>query len=57
MEYALKHTYLLDYLPEERDWLHVDKDWVCNVLNSVDYQGISNMILEARKKRKEKLET
>lgn len=28
------------FLPDERDWLHVDKEWLCTVLNSVDYKGI-----------------
>ena len=52
MEYANSHPALLRYLPNERDWLHVDKEWVCNILNSVDFEGIQKMLLEARKKRK-----
>ena len=43
-------------MPDDRDWLHVDKEWLCNVLSSIDFEGIQKMILEARKKRKTKLE-
>jgi hypothetical protein len=47
---------LLKYLPDERDWQHLDKKWVCDVLYTKDTEGIQTMIKRAMVKRKEKLE-
>ena len=43
-------------LPDERDWDHLDKKWVCDVLYSRDQVGIENLINKAIQHRKEKLE-
>jgi len=43
-------------LPDERDWDHLDKKWVCDVLYSRDPVGIENLINKAIQHRKEKLE-
>jgi len=46
----------LKYLPDEKDWVHMDKPWLCNVLYTLDPDGIQNMITEAMEIRKEKIE-
>jgi hypothetical protein len=33
---AKKKPTLLRYLPDERDWHHLDKKWVCDVLYTKD---------------------
>ena len=55
--YIEKNPNLKEYVPDDRDWLHVDKQWLCNVLYSLDLEGIKGMVTKARKLRKEKLET
>jgi hypothetical protein len=47
---------LLRYLPDERDWSHIDKKWLCDVLYTVDSEGVQEMITGAMKHRREKLE-
>jgi len=32
LEYARKKSAMLKFLPDERDWNHLDKKWVCDVL-------------------------
>jgi hypothetical protein len=40
IEYARDKPNLIRYLPDERDWVHMDRQWVCDVLNTLDYDGI-----------------
>lgn len=47
---------MLRLLPDERDWDHIDKKWVCDVLYTRDPVGIENLIARAIKSRKERLE-
>ncbi|KEJ82772.1 hypothetical protein OXYTRIMIC_238 [Oxytricha trifallax] len=47
---------LLKYLPDQCDWLHLDKKWICDVLMSLDNDGINQMIFEAKQKRRQKLD-
>ena len=54
LDFAKGSTTLQDYLPDPDDWVHVDKEWLCNVLNSVDYEGIQKMVHKARKIEKRK---
>jgi hypothetical protein len=28
------------YLPDENDWNHLDKKWVCDVLYTMDQKGV-----------------
>ena len=44
------------HLPDETGWNHVDKKWVCDVLYTLDTDGIKTMINNALAKRREKLE-
>ena len=57
LQHAKDKPDLLKYLPEECDWLHIDRDWLCNVLYTLDKDGIEQMIKLAKLERKEKLES
>ena len=46
----------MKYLPDERDWVHIDKHWLCDVMYSLDSDGISEMVHDAMEIRKENLE-
>jgi hypothetical protein len=54
--HARKKQSLLKLLPDEKDWHHLDKKWLCDVLYTVDPDGIQLMINAAMKSRKDKLE-
>jgi hypothetical protein len=47
---------LAKYFPDERDWLTLDRKWICDVLFSLDEPGIDKMIKDAKANRKFKLE-
>ncbi len=46
----------MKYLPDERDWEHLDKHWVSDLMYSLDQEGMTAMIHDAMAKRKDKLE-
>ena len=46
----------MKFLPDEKDWNHLDKKWVCDVLYTKDTQAIQDMINNAMSTRKKKLE-
>ena len=56
LDYARKHQQLLNYLPDERDWVHIDKHWLCDVFYTLDSNGVESMIHTAEIIRKEHLE-
>jgi len=47
---------VLRHLPDERDWDHIDRKWLADVLNSTDKANFERMIKAAVKARKERLE-
>ena len=47
---------LLKHIPEERDWVHTDRKWLCDVLFTIDKAGFQNSINDAIKRRKQRLE-
>ena len=57
LAYARTKPILLKHLPDENDWHHLDKKWVCDVLYTLDQRGIQDMINAAVLARKRKLET
>ena len=57
IKYARKEPLLLKYLPDEGDWHHLDKKWMCDVLYTQKPQGIQTMITKAMQDRKKRLET
>ena len=56
MEYAKGNQAMLKFLPDPRDWVHIDKKWVCDLLYTLDPDGIQNMINECLETRKVKVE-
>ena len=56
LQYAKKNQAFLKYLPDERDWVHLDRQWICDVMYTLDPDGVQNMINNALTNRKEKLE-
>ena len=56
LDYARQKPALLEYLPDERDWVHIDKHWLCDVLYTLDEAGITGMIHTAEIIRREHLE-
>jgi len=56
LAYAKSKPMILTFLPDEMDWNHLDRHWVCDVIYTVDQDGLSDMIHDAQAKRNEKLE-
>ena len=56
LEYAKNKPDLLHFMPDPRDWVHIDKKWVCDVLYTLDPQGIQDMINGCMETRKVKVE-
>ena len=56
MNHAKSNPALLKYLPEEKDWVHIDKSWLCNVLYTIDTDNIEKMIKKAMQERRERLD-
>ena len=47
---------VLRHLPDERDWDHMDRKWLADVLNTTDRANFERMVKAAVKARKERLE-
>ena len=47
---------LRNCLTDERDWQHMNKKWLCDVLFTKDQVKVQRMINEAVKNRRERLE-
>ena len=47
---------LVKYFPDEKDWLNLDRKWICDVLFTLDEPGIDQMIQDAKANRKYRLE-
>ena len=56
LEYAKNNRVLLKHIPDPRDWVHIDKKWVCDVLYTLDPAGVQEMINECMETRKVKVE-
>jgi hypothetical protein len=56
IDFAKAHDDLKTYLPDEQDWVHLDKQWIADVLYTMDQDGIELMIAGARKQRRDKME-
>ncbi len=46
----------LKYIPDERDWDHMDRKWLCDILFTTEKAKFERMIKDAVKARKERLE-
>ena len=38
MNFGKQIPEVFQYLPDERDWHHPDREWICNVFNSVAFE-------------------
>jgi hypothetical protein len=56
LDLARGNQALLKHLPDERDWVHIDRKWVCDILYTLDKNNFQNVINTAIKSRKERLE-
>ena len=56
LAHAKKNAAILKYLPDERDWVHMDRKWICDVVYTLDKAGFQTFITKAVKERKERLE-
>jgi hypothetical protein len=56
LEFARGKASILKHLPDERDWVHIDRKWVCDVVYTLDKNAFQTMITDAMKKRKDRLE-
>lgn len=56
LNFAKKSNAVLKHLPDERDWVHMDRKWICDVVYTLDKAGFQALINKAIKERKERLE-
>ena len=56
LTFARRNQDLLKYLPEEKDWNHLDKQWLCDILYILNTDRTESMITNAKKDRQKKLE-
>ncbi len=43
-------------LPDKKDWDHMDRKWLSDVMNTVDRQRFEKMVKDAARERKARLE-
>jgi hypothetical protein len=46
----------MKFLPDKRDWDHMDRKWLSDVMNTVGRQRFEKMVKDAAKDRKARLE-
>ena len=46
----------MKFLPDKRDWDHIDSKWLSDVMNTVDRQRFEKMVKDAARERKARLE-
>jgi hypothetical protein len=56
LELAKASQRVLIHLPDERDWDHMDRKWLGDILYTVEKGRFENAIKDAVKARKERLE-
>lgn len=56
LKFARTKPEVLKYLPNESQWNHIDKKWLCDILYTLDPQGVQAMVNKAMTDRKQKLE-
>ena len=56
MEFAKTKEAIKVYLPDEKDWVHLDRQWLGDVMYTVDTKSMDELIAKAREQRKEKIE-
>ncbi len=56
LELAKSSPNALKNLPDERDWEHMDRKWLSDILFTIEKAKFERMIKEAVKARKDRLE-
>ncbi len=56
LELAKNSPNVMKHIPDQRDWEHIDRKWLADVIYTVDRQKLERQIKEAVKARKERLE-
>jgi hypothetical protein len=56
LELGKKNPNTLKHLPDERDWDHIDRKWLSDVLYTVDKAKFEKMIKDSMRARKDRLE-
>ena len=56
LELAKKTPNTLKHLPDQRDWDHMDRKWLADIIYSVDRVNFERMIKDAVKARRDRLE-
>jgi hypothetical protein len=56
LAFAKPKQALMSHLPDERDWVHIDRKWVADIIFTLDKNNFQAFINLAMKKRKERLE-
>ena len=46
----------MKFLPDKRDWDHMDRKWLSDVMNTVDRQRFEKMVKDAAREMKARLE-
>ena len=54
IDFAKANYNVKAYLPDEEDWIHLDRQWLGDVLYTVDAKAIQDMTQDAKMKRKNK---
>jgi hypothetical protein len=47
---------MLKHLPNEKDWVHIDRKWLCSTLNTLDRGWFETILNAAQSKRVQKHE-
>ena len=56
LQYMSTKPSILKYMPDERDWLHYDRKWICDVLYTLDTENFQALINDAIARRRKHLE-
>jgi hypothetical protein len=55
LDYCKAKHAILRHLPDERDWVHIDRKWLCDIVYTLDRDGFQEFIKRALNVRKEKV--
>ena len=56
LEFAKGSQACMRHLPDERDWAHLDRKWLSDILFTLEKNKFDKMIKDAVKARKDRLE-
>ena len=56
LTFAKRNAQVLKHLPDERDWVHMDRKWICDIVYTLDKANFQAYITKAVRDRKDRLE-